>query len=255
MTMPKSFRLSFLTGSILLLIVLPTQCQTAGDVSERAPSCIYEDVPHLFPVLKPLDIRYFGGLRMPISNFFVLRRDRYRLGPYISNAADDIHFWPISIGTSIARFIGANEFRAQSSPVPAPLPDFDQYRLGGFYGDGVRGFRSFSCIGAGASLLAGAIELRKKLHLRGDNVVGRILNNNLGLNEGFSSGQASGRFNTDNLLHCTIARPSGGAEIIHRGPVCDFPLPVLWDDAFREEWQGAGESKYDFDKSVKKDKP
>jgi len=59
------------------------------------------------------------------------------------------------------------------------MPQFAKYRLGGIFGNSVRGFRSFSDLGTGTSMLMGTPELRRKMHLPGDNFVSKTINNNI----------------------------------------------------------------------------
>ena len=80
-------------------------------------------------------------------------------------------FVPLSEGTSLLK----------SPPTGAALggmPQFSQYRLGGYFDRGVRGFRSFSDLATGTQMLMGTQELRRKLHLPGDSVVNKAINNN-----------------------------------------------------------------------------
>jgi outer membrane protein insertion porin family len=112
------------------------------------------------------------------------------------------------------------------------LPQFAQYRLGGYFGNGVRGFRSFSDLGTGSSMLMGTIELRKKLHLKGDNVVSKVINNNVKFTTWFDYGQVMGNGNMNNLLTRTNLGASVGVGVRLKVPMIgmvriDYGLPVI----------------------------
>jgi hypothetical protein len=121
----------------------------------------------------------------------------------------------------------------------------------GFATNGIRG--SFAEMGTGASMLAGTIELRKKLHLRGDNVVGKMMDNKVGLNNSRPSGRMFENLDMSILLTGNGVHPIKAVEKKIKGPICDFPLPGLRVNALRRQWHVAGESKYDLENSVKKD--
>jgi len=59
------------------------------------------------------------------------------------------------------------------------MPQFAQYRLGGYFEPGVRGFRSLTDLCSGNQMLMGTLELRRKLHIPGDNAVSRMTHSQL----------------------------------------------------------------------------
>lgn len=85
-------------------------------------------------------------------------------------------------GVSVSKFIPVTKettlaINTQAGSGFGGLPQFSQYRLGGF--NGLRGYRSFSDLGTGSGMLMGSMELRRKLPLpkggRGSGAGGTIL--------------------------------------------------------------------------------
>ncbi|MBS2006284.1 MAG: BamA/TamA family outer membrane protein [Cyanobacteria bacterium SZAS TMP-1] len=112
------------------------------------------------------------------------------------------------------------------------MPQFAQYRLGGYFGNGVRGFRSFSDLGTGTQMLMGTIELRKKLNLPGDNVVSKVLNSHVKLTGWLDYGQVGGNRNMNTLLTRNSMGASVGVGVRIKMPMVgmvriDYGLPIL----------------------------
>ena len=112
------------------------------------------------------------------------------------------------------------------------LPQFAQYRLGGTFGNGVRGFRSFSDLGTGSSMLMGTLELRRKLHLPGDNIVSKTINSHVKLTSWMDYGQVMGNNQMNSLLTRTNMGASVGVGVRLKVPMLgmvriDYGLPVI----------------------------
>jgi outer membrane protein assembly factor BamA len=81
-------------------------------------------------------------------------------------------------------------------------------------------------------MLMGTIELRKKLHLKGDNVVSKVINNNVKFTTWFDYGQVMGNGNMNNLLTRTNLGASVGVGVRLKVPMIgmvriDYGLPVI----------------------------
>ncbi len=116
-------------------------------------------------------------------------------------------------GISASKFkaLGKNvtlAMNAQAGSSFGGLPQFAQYRLGGW--NGVRGYRSFSDLGTGAGMLMGTAELRAKLaFLPDDNKITSTIKKNVRAVGFLDYGQVIGNGTTNTLL----SRSSFGASI------------------------------------------
>src|SRR5471030_3019558 len=81
-------------------------------------------------------------------------------------------------------------------------------------------------------MLMGTLELRRKLHLPGDNVVSKVLNNNVKVTAWCDYGQVMGNGNLNTLLGRTSYGASVGVGVRIKMPMVgmvrlDVGLPIL----------------------------
>jgi len=143
----------------------------------------------------------------------------------------------LKAGITASKFVKLNEDTVFASNATfgtslGAMPQFAQYRLGGMFGNGVRGFRSFSDLGTGSTMLMGTLELRRKLHLPGDNVVSKVINNNVKVTAWCDYGQVMGNTNMNNLLGRTSYGAAVGVGVRIKVPMIgmvriDYGLPIL----------------------------
>jgi len=144
---------------------------------------------------------------------------------FLKGGASLSHFKPLGKDTTLA-------MNLTGGMSLGGMPQFAQYRLGGYFGNGVRGFRSFSDLGTGTQMLMGTLELRRKLHLPGDNVVSKVVNNNVKFTTWLDYGQVSGNGNMNNLLSRNSLGASVGVGVRVKMPMVgmvrvDYGLPIL----------------------------
>jgi outer membrane protein assembly factor BamA len=140
-------------------------------------------------------------------------------------------------GASYSKFMKLNEDTVLATNATfgtslGTMPQFAQYRLGGMFGNGVRGFRSFTDLGTGSTMLMGTLELRRKLHLPGENVVSKVINKNVKWTAWCDYGQVLGNNNMNSLLGRTSYGASVGVGLRVKMPMIgmirlDVGLPVL----------------------------
>ena len=110
------------------------------------------------------------------------------------------------------------------------MPQFAQYRLGGW--NGVRGYRAFSDLGTGAGLLMGTAELRAKIPLPETNAVFKAVRKNAKLVAFADYGQVMGNGVTNNLLSRNSMGASVGVGVRLNVPMLglvriDYGLPII----------------------------
>jgi len=143
----------------------------------------------------------------------------------------------LKTGASVSKFVPLGKdttlaMNATGGLAFGGMPQFAQYRLGGYFGNGVRGFRSFSDLGTGTQMLMGTLELRRKLHLPGDNVVSKVINNNVKFTSWLDYGQVGGNRNMNSLLTRNSMGASVGVGVRLKMPMVgmvriDYGLPIL----------------------------
>jgi outer membrane protein assembly factor BamA len=120
---------------------------------------------------------------------------------------------------------------AQAGTSVGGLPQFAQYRLGGW--NGVRGFRSFSDLGTGAGMLMGTAELRAKLaFLPDDNKITSAIKKNVKIAGFLDYGQVVGNSTTNSLLSRSNFGASVGLGLRINMPMVglvriDYGLPIV----------------------------
>ncbi len=120
---------------------------------------------------------------------------------------------------------------AQAGTAVGGLPQFAQYRLGGW--NGVRGYRSFSDLGTGAGMLMGTAELRAKLaFLPDDNKITSAIKKNVKIAGFFDYGQVVGNSTTNSLLSRSNFGASVGLGLRINMPMVglvriDYGLPIV----------------------------
>ncbi len=143
----------------------------------------------------------------------------------------------LKAGVSASKFVKLNEDTVLASNATfgtslGAMPQFAQYRLGGMFGNGVRGFRSFSDLGTGSTMLMGTLELRRKLHLPGDNMVSKVVNNNVKVTAWCDYGQVMGNNSMNSLMGRTSYGAAVGVGLRIKMPMIgmvriDYGLPIL----------------------------
>lgn len=141
-------------------------------------------------------------------------------------------------GVSASKFksFGKNKnftlaLNAQAGTSFGGLPQFAQYRLGGW--NGVRGYRSFSDLGTGAGMLMGTAEIRAKLaFLPDDNKITSTIKKNVKIAGFLDYGQVVGNSGTNSLLSRSNFGASVGLGLRINMPMVgmvriDYGLPIV----------------------------
>lgn len=122
-------------------------------------------------------------------------------GAFLKGGISGSKFVPVGKNFTLA-------MNAQAGTSMGGLPQFAQYRLGGW--NGVRGYQQFSALGTGRGMLMGTVEMRAKLaFLSDDNAVTRTIKKNVKAAAFFDYGQVVGNSTTNSLL----SRNSVGASV------------------------------------------
>lgn len=142
---------------------------------------------------------------------------------FLKGGASASKFIPISKDVTFASNIqGGSSFGG--------LPQFAQYRLGGY--NGVRGYRMFSDLGTGTGMLMATAEIRARLHLPGDNAVSKMINKNVKAVAFTDFGQVLGNGTTNSLLSRNSMGASVGVGLRVNMPMfglvrIDYGLPLI----------------------------
>ena len=99
------------------------------------------------------------------------------------------------LGGSVSKYIPLGKgftlaTNAQGGAAVGGLPQFAQYRLGGF--NGLRGYRQFSDLGTGTAMLMATAEVRHALPFLGDSSVGKMINKHVQAAAFMDVGKVSG---------------------------------------------------------------
>lgn len=122
-------------------------------------------------------------------------------GAFLKGGVSGSKFIPVGKNFTLA-------MNAQAGTSMGGLPQFAQYRLGGW--NGVRGYNQFSSLGTGTGMLMGTVEMRAKLaFLSDDNKVTAMIKKNVKGAAFFDYGQVVGNATTNSLL----SRNSMGASV------------------------------------------
>jgi outer membrane protein insertion porin family len=122
------------------------------------------------------------------------------------------------IGVSVSKFVQLGKettlaFNTQAGQAIGGVPQFAQFRLGGW--NGLRGYRQFSDLGLGSGMLMGSVELRRRLPLpKGDkhSAGGQMLaylDKNVRWNTFFDYGAVTG----NSLVNSMYSRNAFGASV------------------------------------------
>lgn len=119
---------------------------------------------------------------------------------------------------------------AQGGTSVGGLPQFAQYRLGGW--NGVRGYRAFSDLGTGAGMLMATAEVRSKIPLPETNAVFRAVKKNVKAVAFADFGQVMGNGITNSLLSRNSMGASVGLGLRVNMPMVglvriDYGLPII----------------------------
>lgn len=112
------------------------------------------------------------------------------------------------------------------------MPAFGMYNLGGF--NGIRGYRQFSDLGTGSSLLMASAEVRRRVPGLGrmDNKVAKVIDKHVKLDSFFDAGQVGGNGITNSLLSRNTVGASVGFGMRINLPMLgtirlDYGFPIL----------------------------
>jgi outer membrane protein insertion porin family len=143
----------------------------------------------------------------------------------------------LKLGATVAKYYKIDETTTLATGFSAGtglggMPAFGQYNLGGF--NGIRGYRQFSDLGTGSSLLMASVEVRK--HIPGlahsDNKIAKMVDRHVKLDSFFDAGQIGGNGITNSLLSRSNAGASFGFGIRLNMPMLgvirlDYGFPIL----------------------------
>ncbi len=110
------------------------------------------------------------------------------------------------------------------------IPQFAQYRLGGW--NGLRGYRQFSDLGTGTAMLMATAEVRHSLPFPKDSAVGRLVNKHVQAAAFFDVGQVTGNGLSNGLLSRSNVGASVGFGLRVKVPMVglvrlDYGLPLI----------------------------
>lgn len=143
----------------------------------------------------------------------------------------------LKLGTSFARYTKIDETTTLVTGMSAGtglggMPAFGQYNLGGF--NGIRGYRQFSDLGTGSSMLMVSTEVRKHLPFlaHSDNKVAKMIDKHVKWDSFFDAGQVGGNGITNSLLSRNTVGASFGFGLRLNLPMLgtvrlDYGFPIL----------------------------
>jgi len=139
------------------------------------------------------------------------------------------------IGASVSKFIPLDKdttlaFNAQGGQAFGGIPQFAQYRLGGW--NGIRGYRQFSDLGTGSRMLMATAEIRRKIPFLGDSQVGKFIDKHVKAATFLDFGQVSGNSLSNNLLSRSSMGAAVGVGLRVKIPMVglvrlDYGLPLI----------------------------
>lgn len=144
---------------------------------------------------------------------------------FLKAGASASKFIPITKETTLAMNIqGGSGFGG--------LPGFSQYRLGGF--NGMRGYRAFSDLGTGSSMLMMTVEARRRIPglANMDNAVAKMIDQHVKVNAFFDAGAIGGNGLTNSLYSRGTLGASVGVGLRIKMPMVglvrlDYGLPLV----------------------------
>lgn len=139
------------------------------------------------------------------------------------------------LGGSVSKYVPLGKgftlaTNLQGGAAVGGLPQFAQYRLGGF--NGVRGYRQFSDLGTGTAMLMATAEVRHALPFLGDNSVGKMINKHVQAAAFMDFGQVTGNGLSNSLLSRSNMGASVGMGLRVKVPMVglvrlDYGLPLI----------------------------
>lgn len=110
------------------------------------------------------------------------------------------------------------------------IPQFAQYRLGGW--NGLRGYRQFSDLGTGTAMLMATAEVRHALPFTGNSKIGQMVNKHVQAAAFFDVGQVTGNGLSNGLLARSNVGASVGLGLRLKVPMVglvrlDYGLPLI----------------------------
>lgn len=143
----------------------------------------------------------------------------------------------VKFGASASKFFKINESTTLATNVQAGaalgnMPQFSQFYMGGW--NGVRGYRSFTDLGTGTSMLMTTAEVRTRLPFlhNSDNKVAKIVDQHFKAVFFFDAGQVSGNSLTNSLLSRSMFGASVGVGVRIKVPMIgmirlDYGFPLI----------------------------
>lgn len=144
-------------------------------------------------------------------------------GTFAKAGASFSKFKPLGKSTTLA-------LNLQGGSAFGGMPQFAQYRLGGW--NGVRGFRQFSDLGTGTSMLMATAEVRTRLPLPKSSKVAQIIDKHVKIAAFADVGGVSGNSLSNSLLARTNMGASVGLGLRLKLPMLglvrvDYGIPIL----------------------------
>jgi outer membrane protein insertion porin family len=143
----------------------------------------------------------------------------------------------LKLGATVAKYTQINETTTLATGLSAGtglggMPAFGQYNLGGF--NGIRGYRQFSDLGTGSSLLMASAEVRKHLPFlaHSDNKYAKMIDRHVKWDGFVDAGEVGGNGITNSLLSRSNVGASFGFGLRLNLPMLgvirlDYGFPVL----------------------------
>ncbi|PZM81371.1 MAG: hypothetical protein DKT66_19345 [Candidatus Melainabacteria bacterium] len=118
----------------------------------------------------------------------------------------------MKVGASVSKYIPITKditlaTNIQGGTAVGGMPQFAQYRLGGW--NGIRGYRMFSDLGTGTGMLMATAELRSRIPLPRNSKVSKVIDKHVKATAFFDAGHVMGNGLTNNLF----SRSSLGASV------------------------------------------
>ncbi|MCC7528394.1 MAG: BamA/TamA family outer membrane protein [Candidatus Melainabacteria bacterium] len=120
------------------------------------------------------------------------------------------------LGASVSKYIPVTKditlaTNFQGGTAIGGMPQFAQYRLGGW--NGIRGYRMFSDLGTGTGMLMATAELRSRLPMPRNSKVGKVLDKHVKLTAFCDAGKVMGNSLTNNLYGRSMLGASVGVGL------------------------------------------
>ncbi|MBI4533330.1 MAG: BamA/TamA family outer membrane protein [Candidatus Melainabacteria bacterium] len=141
------------------------------------------------------------------------------------------------LGASVSKYVPVSKdatlaFGVQGGTSLGPMPQFAQYRLGGW--NGVRGYRAFSDLGSGSSMLMASAEMRFKLPIAGagSSAIATAIQKNVKGTFFVDAGQVTGNSLVNSFFQRSTLGASVGLGLRIRVPMVgmvrlDYGLPLV----------------------------